>query len=420
MKLAWCAIALALAGAGDKEKDKETWRLPLQSAIIIGLDNSEIVRVIAQGIQTVPIGNCFGEPSAAIPPPIPIDLPKGVQIDRSSLIIGRLNADVSIPRFKSAVMAEICSIDRQYWRLAEAHTARWAAEQTVHIAQEVVGIEQANLTCTRGGIADLAEAAGRLEKFRKSFADRKADADKAERQLRQLLSLPQSDSREMIPVDHPIKLHVVFDRAECLEIMTQKQPDVIQQKEITDLATKKLAETRKAFADGSLKPEIRHDNDVNLASTQPPSRSNHPLANTRAAQYAVIRSQEALDQVVQQTTQALDRAVRAVETEYQGYAKTRRLRNAAEQRLNSQRAHWEEGRITADRYLDAVEQYLTLLTSEHHHLAAYNAALAVVSECNGTLLEDQNIIMGEPRRTVRARRFSLHSRSREPQVVAHD
>ena len=232
---------------------------------------------------------------------------------------------------------------------------------------------------------------------------RKADADKAERQLRQLLGLPLSDSREMIPVDHPIKLHVVFDRAESLEIMKQTLPDIIQQKEITDLATRKLAETRKAFADGSLKPEIRNDSDVNLASTQPPSRSNHPLANTRAVQYAVIRSQEGLDQVVRQTTQALDLALRAVETEYQGYAKTRRLRNAGEQRLNSQRAYWEEGRITADRYLDAVEQYLTLLTSEHHHLAAYNAALAVVSECRGTLLEDQNIVVTEFYPVARAR-----------------
>jgi outer membrane protein TolC len=116
----------------------------------------------------------------------------------------------------------------------------------------------------------------------------------------------------------------------------------------------------------------------------------------------VIRSQEFLDQVVQQTTQSLDRALRDVETEYQSYAKTRRLRNAAEKRLEAQRAYWEEGRITADRYLDAVEQYGTLLTSEHHHLSAYNAALAFVSECKGTLLEDQNIIVAEPQRVARA------------------
>ena len=300
-------------------------------------------------------------------------------------------------------MAVIRSIDRQYWSLAEAHAARWAAAQTVHMAQEVVGFEQAHLTlCRGGGIADLAEATQRLEKLETTLADRKADTEKAERQLRQILGLPLSDGREIISVDHPIKLHVVFDRPECLETMMQNQPDIIQQKAITDLATQKLAEMRKAFADGSLKPEIRHDNDVNLASTQPPSRSNHPLANTRAAQYAVIRSQEALNQVVQQTTQALDHALRDVETEYQGYTKTRRVRNAAEKRLEAQRAYWEEGRITADRYLDAVEQYANLMTSEHHHLSAYNAALAVVSECKGTLLEDQNIVVAELYPVVRA------------------
>lgn len=177
MKLAWCAIALALAGAG--EKDKETWPLTLRDAIRIGLDNSEIVRVIFQGKAAIPIGNCFGPPCAAIPP-IPIDLPKGIQIDRSSLVIGRLNADVSIPRFESAVMADIRSINRQYWSLAEAYAALWTAAQTVHLGQEVVSIEQANLTLPHGGIADVAEAAQRLEAFQKVLASRKTEVQTSE------------------------------------------------------------------------------------------------------------------------------------------------------------------------------------------------------------------------------------------------
>ncbi len=400
MKLALCAIALALAGADDK--DKETWPITLLAAIRIGLDNCEIVRVIWQGKQATPVGNCFGPPTSAIPPPspIPIDLPKGMRSDRSSLIIGRLNANVSIPRFKSAVMASICSINRQYWSLTEAHAALWAAEQTVNLARETVKFEEA--TEHHGGAADVAEARQRLEAFQKVLAGRKTEVDKSERQFRELLGLPQSDDRQIIPVDHPIKEHVIFDRAECLEVMMQKQPDIIQQKALRHLADQKLTEARNAITAASTNPLAHRDNDVNLASTQPSPRSNHPLANTRAAQYAVIRSQEFLDQVVQQTTQSLDRAIREVETEYQRYAKTRRLRNAAEKRLEAQRAYWEEGRITADRYLDAVEQYATLLTSEHHHLSAYNAALAFVNECKGTLLEDQNIVVAEPHRVARA------------------
>jgi outer membrane protein TolC len=406
MKLALCAIALALVGAVDK--DKETWPITLRAAIRIGLDNGEIVRVIWQGKQATPVSNCFGPPTAAIPPPslIPIDLPKGMHSDRSSLIIGRLNADVSIPRFKSAVMASIRSINRQYWSLAEAHAALWSAEQTVNLAQEAVKFEEAEMLSAPGrgnpAIAELADIAPRLDKFQKALANRKAEVADAERQLRKLLGLPQSDNRQIIPVDHPIKEHVIFDRAECLEVMMQKQPDIIQQKALRHLADQKLSEARNAITSASTNPLARHDNDVNLASAQPSPRSNHPLANTRTAQYAVIRSQEFLDQVVQQTAQSLDRALRDVETEYQSYAKTRRLRNAAEKRLEAQRAYWEEGRITADRYLDAVEQYGTLLTSEHHHLSAYNAALAFVSECKGTLLEDQNIIVAEPQRVARA------------------
>ena len=96
MKLAWCAIALAFASAGAKEK--ETWPLTSLTAIQIGLDNSEIVRVIAPGKQAVSVPNCFP------PPPISIDRPKGIQIDRSSVIIGRLvlgrgSSGIFEPRF---------------------------------------------------------------------------------------------------------------------------------------------------------------------------------------------------------------------------------------------------------------------------------------------------------------------------------
>ncbi len=270
-----------LAFASADAKGKETWPLTLRDAIRIGLDNSEIVRVIFQGKAAVPIGNCFG-PCTAIPP-IPIDLPKGIQIDRSSLVIGRLNADVSIPRFKSAVMADIRSINRQYWSLAEAYAALWTAAQTVHLGQEVVSIEQANLTLPHGGIADVVEAAQRLEAFQKVLASRKTEVQTSERQFRQLLGLPQSDGRQIIPFDHPTKEHVVFNRTECLEAMMQEQPDIVQKKAVTDLAKQKLTEARTAIATPSTNPLVRHDNNVNLASAQPSPRSNHPLANARAA-----------------------------------------------------------------------------------------------------------------------------------------
>jgi outer membrane efflux protein len=133
-------------------------------------------------------------------------------------------------------------------------------------------------------------------------------------------------------------------------------------------------------------------------SPTPHKSSRTPLANTRAAQYKLLRSRAYLRQVVHQTTHSLARGFLEVDASYKGYAKAKGLRNKAEKRLAAQQARWEEGRITPDRFLDAVDQYAAAVTAEHQCLAAYNYAIAFLSECKGTLLEDDNIIVAEPRR----------------------
>jgi outer membrane protein TolC len=396
MNLACCVLALALTGADDQTK--EIWSLTAPTAIRIALDNSEFVRVIAQGKQAMPVGTFLPTEGWVAPPPAaPVDFPKGMTCDRSSIVIGRLNADAAMERFKSEVMALVRSVEQQYWRLAEADRALWAADQAVSLAQEVIDFEQADF-CLEKRDSDVADVKSRLEQFQQTLVDRKSDAETAERQLRELLGLPKSDNRQIIPVDQPIKEHVVFDLHECVDSMLRFQPDIIQQEAIASLAQDKLTTARKAFADAAAKPEIPKDRDVNRVSMYTFSNgSRAPLANTRQMQYAVIRSQEFLDQVIQRTTKSLTRAIDEVESGYERYAKAKHLRIAAEDRLKVQRVYWDDGRIASDRYLDAVVQYTTLVANEHHHLAVYNSALTVVNACRGTLLEDRNIIVVEPR-----------------------
>ena len=424
MNLVCCMLVLALMGADDQtpakaanqnstapfkiegkscgaqgEPPKEIWSLALRDAIRIGLDNSEFVRVIFQDQAAVPIGVCVEPLSASFAPRplVPVDLPKGVQNDGSSLVISRLNADASLQRFKSEVMALVRSVEQQYWNLAEAHTAVWAAEQAVNLAQDVVEFEQGELLLSRGCITDVSEACERLEQFQGALPARKSEAEKSERQLRKLLGLPESDNRQIIPIDQPIMEHVVFDWEPCLEAMMQNQPDIVQQDAIVHLADQKLIESRKAIAEPAKKSEARHDGDVNRTFSGYTMPVRPALANTRQYQYALLRAKEFQDQVVKQSTQSLTRVIGEVESGYQHFAKAKHLRIAAAQRLKAQRFYYDEGRITADRYLDAVEQYATLVANEHHHLAAYNSALAFVSECRGTLLEERNIIVTEPR-----------------------
>jgi outer membrane protein TolC len=322
--------------------------------------------------------------------------------DPSSLVIARLNADASLERFRSEVMATVRSVVELYWNLAEVDAAVWAAEQSVNLARDVVDLEQALLSPDKE-ITPLADAALKLEQFQELLTERRQSAEKSERQLRNAIALPPHDNWRIIPSDQPVKEHLVFDWQPCLDALKQTQPDVLQQKAIVAEADRNLTAARKAMVDAANQREARRDGDVNRSSYLGMSTPlRQPLANTRQRQYALLRAQELLDQVIVQTTESLTRAIAEADSAYRQYAEASRLRNAAEVHLKAQRVDWNEGRITAGRFLEAVDNYAELVTDERHDLASYNSALAHVSECKGTLLEDRNIIVAGIRRLTAA------------------
>jgi hypothetical protein len=101
--------------------------MTLQTAILIGLDNSEIVRVISFGVQGIPHGSIE-----------PIAQKAGATTQASDggpapIVIARLNADASLYRFKTEVMAHLRSIEQQYWALASAQVQLRAADQVVSL-----------------------------------------------------------------------------------------------------------------------------------------------------------------------------------------------------------------------------------------------------------------------------------------------
>ena len=78
-----------------------------------------------------------------------------------------------------------------------------------------------------------------------------------------------------------------------------------------------------------------------------------------------------------------------------------RLRAAAALRLESQRVYYDEGRITIDRFLDAVSQYATAVATEAQYKTAYNISIVALEEAKGTLLEHEQITVVEgPKRSA--------------------
>ena len=84
-----------------------------------------------------------------------------------------------------------------------------------------------------------------------------------------------------------------------------------------------------------------------------------------------------------------------MDANYKQFRTAQRLRAAAQQRLEAQRAFYEEGRITIDRLLDAVSQYANAIAQEAQYKTSYNTSIAALEEAKGTLLAYDNIAVAE-------------------------
>ena len=365
----------------------------------------------------------------------------GLEANRAPIVIARLNADAAVWRFKAEVMAHVRSIEQQYWSLAQQHVQLWAAEKAVELAKEIVNREQAELIVGKGTVADVAEAVQRLEQFNLDLVTRTSDVVTTERQLRNILGLPPADNRRIIPVTPPTEARLEPDWDSSLAQMVTFQPDIVQQQLLVRIAELQLLVARnqllpqlnlnvlyqlnglgqqldsaEAVMTGAtikaLDPVIAaRERAAGLQANpgfynnfrtwsvgfqfQMPLGMRSPLANTRNAQYVLLRQRAFLQQIVHQTTHSLARFFLEVDANYKQFKTASRLRGAAAQRLQAQQAYYEEGRITIDRFLDAVSQYAQAVAQEAQFKTTYNISIVALEEAKGTLLAYNNIAVAE-------------------------
>jgi outer membrane protein TolC len=376
--------------------------------------------------------------------------PVGLEANRAPIVIARLNADAAVWRFKAEVMAHVRSIEQQYWSLAQSHVQLWSAEKAVELAREIVNREQAELVVGKGTIADVAEAQQRLEQFNLDLVTRTSDVITTERQLRNILGLPPADNRRIIPVTPPTEARLEPDWDSSLAQMVSFQPDIVQQQLLVRIAELQLLVARNQLLPqlnlnvlyqlNGLGQQLDNAEAVMTGATikalepiaaaqqraaglvaqpglynnfrtwsvgfsfQMPLGMRSPLANTRSAQYVLLRQRAYLTQIVHQTTHSLARFFLEVDANYKQFKTASRLRAAAAERLAAQRAYYEEGRITIDRFLDAVSQYAQAVATEAQFKTTYNISIVALEEAKGTLLAYNNIAVAEgphPRKAYR-------------------
>ena len=209
--------------------------------------------------------------------------------------------------------------EHQYWNLAHAHAVVRSSDQATRTAQKILNREQAELSAGRGTVADVAEAAQRLEQLNLDLVTRISDEITTERLLRKTLGLPLADNRRIVPCTPPTEARLEPDWDTCLAEMKEQHPDI--------------ALIKAAVADlSALGKQGSTDRQIEALNSD-------------------------LRQTIQQKTHGLARSFMEIDGSYKKFQTASRLREAAHQRLDAQRAYYENGGITVDRLLDAVSQY---------------------------------------------------------------
>ncbi len=365
----------------------------------------------------------------------------GLEANRAPIVIARLNADAAVWRFKAEIMALVRSVEQQYWSLSQQSVQLWASERAVELAREILKREQAELQVGRGTVADVAEAEQRLEQFNLDLVTKTSDVITTERQLRNILGLPPADNRRIVPATAPSEARLEPDWESSLAQMLTFQPDIVQQQLLVRVSELQLLiarnqllpqlnmnalyqfnglgrtlDTSEAVMTGAtikaIDPLITNKQRAAGLNPLPGLYSNFqqwqigftfqmplgmraPMANQRSAQFVLLRQRAFLQQIVHQTTHSLARFFLEVDANYKQFKTASRLRAAAAQRLEAQRAFYEEGRIPIDRYLDAVSQYASAVAQEAQFKTTYNISIVALEEAKGTLLAYDNIAVAE-------------------------
>lgn len=384
------AVQQASAGSPSSSPRGDLLTLTLRQAVGMSLRNSASMRVedaeAPAGAGCTLGACCAGAAEAA-------------------MVVSPASAGTHPKQHRIAVEVLVSMVEEQYWKLAQEHVRLWSGELAVRLAEEVHRRERTALEAGHGTVADAAETAQRLEQLRLDLLTAAADANRRERWLRALLGLNPRDGRRIIPVSAPVTTHVVVDETAALRTAEVHALQILEQR--TRIAQ---AATRYVALQGG--PRL-------ISGFVPCAALVSTTADATRARAELAREEAQCDQLVRETAVQIARYCFEAEAGYEQMTLAARLRKAAAHRLETQRASYELGQITIDRYLDAIGQYTSAVAQEGRFQGDYNIALAALEDQKGTQLASLDIRLAEPPRACceTEARLARNSDQVDPAVV---
>lgn len=384
----------------------------------------------------------------------------------NGVVLGRINTDISLLDFESAVRGVLIDVERAYWDLALSYrdldakiAARNATLETWRLihkklqigmagadeeaearAREQYYLLQAQVENAYSGAPPVSAALGST--VGNAVIGNSAGVLGNERRLRQLLGLPPTDDRLIRPITEPAHASVSFDwQSSVYEAMNRRvelrrQMLVVRRREAELSATRNLRLPRLDAVAGVNYRTFSNDYTQFTTTTPPliPSNFNNvnynvgmnfsmPLGNRlaktsiRNAELQLARERAILQEqslhVSHELTSSiveLDRAFTLMNTNFN-------RRAAAEQQTAALMRKFEAGAAGLELVLDSQRRLADAEAAYHRAVFDYNRAIADVHLSRGTLLDYDGVKLADALcGDYEASRFYWNYAQREPAI----
>jgi outer membrane protein TolC len=342
----------------------------------------------------------------------------GFQVNMAPIVIARLNTEQSFFQYKDSVQELVRGTAEAYWNLVQARVNLFARKIQEQQSKEAFDRESARLKTGFSDVGTVSQTRVTYNQFVASRIAAEADVLTREGALRNLLGLPASDDRQIIPTSAPASVRLPHDWDDLLRLAEQRRPDVIELKIILEADQQRLIQAENQalprldavalYRWNGLSGEMPNDMD---ASTHPGQYTDWSIsinfsvplglrqgrALTRQQRLLIVRDRANIEQQIHLAIAQLAATLRDLDSAYEQYLAYRETRAAADINLRVQNEKFRAGQTIYLNVLQALNDWGNAVSTEAQQLLLYNIALATLERQTGTILETHGLIFAEER-----------------------
>lgn len=348
----------------------------------------------------------------------------------NGVVIARLNTDVTLADFETNIRNLLTDVEKTYWELYFAYRDFDAKVEGRRLARDSWELEKRRAdagirTADQEAFAreQFYAAQAAVENALSGTAISQGGVYKVERQLRNLLGLPTSDGRVIVPADEPAAVDVRFDWHDSLALALTRRVELrrqqwqVKRRQLEVVAARNFTKARvdlvgqyrwRGFGDDlfghdgtgagsafeSLFTGDLQDWRIGVEVATPVgNRVGH--AAVRHAELQLAREHAIYDETERQVSHELRAAFTELDRAYAVTKSRYNQRIASFIRLRAERLRNERGQAELDLVLAAQRQAVESESNYFRALVDYNVALVEVHYARGTLLDYLDVSMAE-------------------------